>query len=310
MILTCHYLLFSGANSGLGRYLGGTGTMIFFLISALLYGNKYNSDNYLVANEPQFEFVKFVKRRIIKIGSSLYPFLFLLCLLFVVFGVNFSWIDVGLNFAFLGYFGKLPGNGHLWFITVLMACYLEMAVLIKIRPNKSSFAWTFLATMVFLMFLGERLHVPGGAFIHLGFFGFMFLKSHWFYKKTQEIVWWQSLAIIVFNAACILFELNGLFEQSRAWHFLLTDICGLSLLALLLRYLPKQHNNWVAFLSSISLEIYLIHHTLCAGPIIRVTSWSYCHIINFAAMVIISVLFAFILHYVAQLLSKMMAKVL
>lgn len=34
---------------------------------------------------------------------------------------------------FLGYLGKLPGNGHLWFLTVLMACYAEMLLLLRMR---------------------------------------------------------------------------------------------------------------------------------------------------------------------------------
>ena len=38
VIVSCHYLEFSGVNVGLGRYLGLVGNMIFFLLSALLYG--------------------------------------------------------------------------------------------------------------------------------------------------------------------------------------------------------------------------------------------------------------------------------
>ena len=38
IIVACHYLEFSGVNVGLGRYLGLVGNMLFFLLSALLYG--------------------------------------------------------------------------------------------------------------------------------------------------------------------------------------------------------------------------------------------------------------------------------
>ena len=40
-ILLCHYFIFSDLNSGVGRYLGGTGNNIFFFVSALLYGTIY-----------------------------------------------------------------------------------------------------------------------------------------------------------------------------------------------------------------------------------------------------------------------------
>lgn len=44
MILLCHFFLFSDSNTGVGRYLGGAGNMIFILVSALLYSSKYDSD--------------------------------------------------------------------------------------------------------------------------------------------------------------------------------------------------------------------------------------------------------------------------
>lgn len=44
MILLCHFFLFSDLNTGIGRYLGGAGNMIFILVSALLYSSKYNPD--------------------------------------------------------------------------------------------------------------------------------------------------------------------------------------------------------------------------------------------------------------------------
>lgn len=42
LIIICHYLEYSGVNEGLGRYTGRVGNMLFFLISALLYGQKMN----------------------------------------------------------------------------------------------------------------------------------------------------------------------------------------------------------------------------------------------------------------------------
>jgi peptidoglycan/LPS O-acetylase OafA/YrhL len=44
MIVICHYCLFSSLDSGVGRFLAGVGNMVFFMLSALLYGNKHISD--------------------------------------------------------------------------------------------------------------------------------------------------------------------------------------------------------------------------------------------------------------------------
>ncbi len=44
MILLCHFFIFSDMNTGVGRYLGWVGNLIFLLISAILYSAKYNLD--------------------------------------------------------------------------------------------------------------------------------------------------------------------------------------------------------------------------------------------------------------------------
>gem|GEM_PF-7124162 len=307
MILTCHYLLFSGVNSRLGHYLGGTGNIIFFLLSALLYGNKYNS---AAIRNVSFESSRFIKGRIIKIGSSLYPFLIIVISLFIFFDVKFSWINVGLNFAFLGFCGKLPGLGHLWFITVIMLCYTEMVIFIKLKPKIHFFSWIFLLTMIFLMSLSALFQNPIGVFIHMGFFGFLFLNANRFYEKVQNIIWWQAMLIVVFIVSYIYAIMNGLSEKNHVCYLLLTEFSGFLILALLIRYLPKNLNKRVEFLSDISLEIYLIHHFILAGPIISIVSWTNIHIVNFALLIITSVLLGYFLHLISLWFNKVITRIL
>ena len=86
MILLCHYFLFSDLNSGIGRYLGRTGNIIFFLVSALLYGLKYIPDTKLgnCIGCKGFDCKSFTIRRIIKLGASVWPFLGFLIVLYVL----------------------------------------------------------------------------------------------------------------------------------------------------------------------------------------------------------------------------------
>lgn len=72
MILLCHYFLFSDLNTGISRYFAGVGNMIFFLVSAVLYGIKYNIDNQSV------DYKKFIAGRIIRLGAPTWMFLLLL----------------------------------------------------------------------------------------------------------------------------------------------------------------------------------------------------------------------------------------
>ena len=294
MILVCHYCLFSNLNNGVGRYLAGTGNMLFFLVSALLYGIKYRMDCQIMDNR------QFVFNRIVKLGASVWPYLIILIALYLVFGIRFSWISAGLNFVFLGYLGILPGNGHLWFLTVLMACYLEIMLLQKLKADNRYIPWVILVVSIFLVLVGERIGIPSGAFLTLGLFGFVFLRSEWFLQKTRSMKFWMAIIIVAFNSACFFIEYNGLFEKSRSLHFLLTGLCGITLLSLLLRYIPDKSNKVVSFLCGISFEIYIVHHTLCAGPFIRITQWPFGHVLNFCIIVVLSIVLALLLRFMAK----------
>lgn len=311
MILLCHYLECSSVSLGLGRYLGGAGNTVFFVLSALLYSFRYCPDNQLINRGGQsLDTQRFAKGRILKLGSSVWPFLIVVTVLYLVFGVDFSWSKLGLNFVFLGYFGKMPGINHLWFLTVLMACYAEFVFLLRFRTTTKWFPWVFLGLMIGLMAFAETVGVPGLAFGYMGFFGFVFLKGRWLYEKSKALKIWQALIIVAINAGCIWLCCHELFETSRILFYLLTDICGLSLLVLMLRYLPDKSSKAISFLSEISFEIYLVHLNLCTGPFVKITSWNYNHLLQFSLVVALSILLAMALHYVAGLVEKPLAKVL
>lgn len=209
MILMCHFFEYSGASVGFGRYLGGVGNTVFFVVSALLYSFRYNDSSH------GFDTQLFTKLRIIKLGSSVWPFLIAVLVLYLIFGVDFSWVKMGLNFSFLGYFGKLPGITHLWFLTVLLACYAEFILLLRIRTKGEGFTWVFLGFMIGLMALAEKVGIPGLALGYMGFFGFVFLKGRWLYEQSKAMKIWQALIIVVINVSCVWLCCNGLFESSR-----------------------------------------------------------------------------------------------
>ena len=289
MILLCHYFMFSDLNTGVGRYFAGVGNMIFFLVSAMLYGTKHVDGGISV------EYKRFIAGRVIKLGIPTWTFLTILIVLLLVFGVRFSWNDALLNYLFLGYLGKLPGNGHLWFLTVIMACYAEMLLLLRFEANKKYTPWIILIVSIIMLIAGEGLGIPSIALLTLGLFGFVFMKSSWLLQKSKSMTWWMSILIIALNVWCFYLEYNGLFVKSRSMHFLLTSICGVSLLSMMLRFIPNNSNRLVSLICGISFEIYLVHHTLCAGPFVAITHWPFNHVIDFVILVIASIIFATLL---------------
>ena len=104
-----------------------------------------------------------------------------------------------------------------------------------------------------------------------------------------------------FTEYCMRFVVaNGLFEQSRIVSFLLSDLSGCLLLALLVRLIPEKKSKIVAWLSGISFGIYLVHHTLCVGSFVRITEWKYNHFAQFGILLLISLSFGYLLHLISR----------
>ena len=128
-------------------------------------------------------------------------------------------------------------------------------------------------------------------------------------QKSKSMKFWMAIVIVALNVVCFFVEYNGLFEKSRSLHFLLSGLCGITMLSLLLRYIQDKSNKVVSFLCGISFEIYIVHHTLCAGPFIRITQWPYGHVLNFCIIVALSIGLALLLKFIAKgLLSILKAK--
>lgn len=205
-----------------------------------------------------------------------------------------------MNFLFLGYLFPIPGNEHLWFLTVLMACYAIYVIIARLKLNNNWFPWLFLILMLSMTIIAENVGFPGNKFALIGFFGFVLMRAEWFLKKAKALGLWSCLVIALLNIVCALLLANGLFEQSRIVSFLLSDLSGCLLLALLVRLVPEKKSKIAAWLSGISFEIYLVHHTLCVGPFVRITEWKYNHFAQFGILLLISMSFGYLLHLISR----------
>lgn len=115
LIFACHVTFIAGAFE-LSMWLN-VGVPVFFIISAYLFSQK---------SDISHNTMSFYRRRI----SSIFPsyWIYLLCIIAVLYtigrGPDFRSI-VSFGFGLFGLTGGVVlGMGHLWFITVLMICYL------------------------------------------------------------------------------------------------------------------------------------------------------------------------------------------
>ena len=307
-VILCHFLIYSGIDVNLGRYLGGGGNFVFFSLSALLFGLKWDTDGKL-----PFKAKSFLIIRMVRLGASLWPFLIIIGFLFIINGVDFSWTSMALNFSFLGYVAKLPGNGHLWFLTILMACYLEFLLLSRLRINKSMLS-CIIAVGVLLFFIFEYLHVPGQHFLTLAACAYLFFHTKKFleYVNSINIILCLSCFIAI-NAFSIWIYSFGLFESCRIVAFIIRIFYGFSWLILLVRLIPDKGIIIWHYGGDISYEVYIVHMLFISGPVLNVLKTGLNSIEKFFAILLLSIVSAVILHFISrgirQILSMAIRKV-
>ena len=295
IIVLGHFLVYCTPHSGIGRYCGGGGYSLFFFLSALLYGLKWHSNG-----KQRFETLPYMRKRIIKLGSSVWPFLAILIILFMLMGVDFSPVSAVLNFCFMGYLWKLPGNGHLWFLTIIMLCYMMFSFLSRVKVSNMVLYGIMLVGLVFFLVL-ESLGIPGHSFMTLAICAVLFTKADQVLSLVNTIsktIWIPG--ILLFNTVSMFLFMNGLFEQSRIATYLLINIIGLSWLILFMAVSPRAKNSIVTFISGISFEIYIVHHTLCAGPLYSVCELGFDIISSFLVLIVFSIILGYILHFISK----------
>ncbi len=130
MIVSCHFFIFGGFKYGmlLGGYFGGTGNFIFFAISAILFGLRYESKG-----ASAFVPKPFLIKRLVRLFASLWPFLIAVLTIYTCIGVEYSPLRAAMNFVGLSWFAKFPNIGHLWFVTMIILCYIMYVVCAKIQ---------------------------------------------------------------------------------------------------------------------------------------------------------------------------------
>ena len=117
-ILLCHSCFVWNGYEWLGRYFAQTFNLIFLLISAFLIGLKWDHDE-----SPKLKF-SFIKQRIRRLAITFYPFLIITLHILHLINHLPSFEIIISQFLFLSWFEPLPYFGQLWYLTMIVICYL------------------------------------------------------------------------------------------------------------------------------------------------------------------------------------------
>lgn len=259
-IVGCHICYGLEGMSWLGVYLGGTFNCVFFSLSALLFGEKMLAGG--------IKLVPFMKRRILKLVVSLWPMLLVVIALFRIVGIPCSIKSAVMNFCLLGWFDKLPGFGHLWFVTMIVLCYLLFVGLGHVkRPVNGWWPLPAFAVTILCAYVTYQHGLPGYLFLILFYCGMLFLYGQLLLKWVSSVSKGLLTAIVMgTNGVVLLLFYKGWLHNGNLGMYYVTALCGILLLLLLYRiFVSYTPGASLLYLSGISYEIYLVHHPFCFG---------------------------------------------
>lgn len=299
-ILLCHSCFeISSSLFGFGKYLGMTFNFLFLTFSAFLLGFQWEKQNYKKYK------LNFIWKRIIRLSRSYYPYLVVLFVFLYLSQNYFNWKHLVSHFLYLPWFDKIKGYGHLWFLTMIVICYLGSYLLTKIQLKKSHNAVIFYLislTGIILAYSVNSIGLPGNLFLYL--IGFLLI-----YKNATSILrfisymplWVNILQSIIINTVIACLFIWGIYDVSKFISGILGMISACSLFCLLYQLFKNiPQNSFIEYIANISFEIYLVHEFFLGKFSV------YGHIdnpfIGFIVLVVLSICVGAILHYLSSLI--------
>lgn len=262
-ILLCH-ICFGMGWSAMGRFCGSTFNTVFFLLSAIILGLNINKYNFGGGKKCIFSFLY---KRVARLLCSLWPILIVFAVLFYLIGIDFSLTSFVANMLMLGWFAKLPGLGHLWFVTMIMALYVTFTIIGR-NPKAFKKSAIWVCVCLPLHALVAQMGLPGYFFLILLYCSLAFLYAQEIVKWLSAVpIWIFIIAATAINVASYLLIYNKIIGNGLFANYV-TTMGGFAIFALLYRifkiYTPGK---LLCGISALSYELYLIHHPFCLGEL-------------------------------------------
>lgn len=189
-IVICHCCFEFNTISWLGRYLGQTFNAIFLCLSAFLFGMNFKKRDYNKFHNT------FIINRLKKLSAKYYPFLFIMFIFLTIINQSYNLIDVILHVLYLAWFDKLTGFEHLWFLTIIVFCYISIYIysnlwhisiirkIFTIRPINLIFLCLILNALSIQM---NFLNLPGQFILYIGLYLFIFTNADVILHHIQKM---------------------------------------------------------------------------------------------------------------------------
>lgn len=256
--------LLSSSDISLIKSLGQfcyIGVMLFFYISGFLYGTKKLKEN-------------FIHNRLIKIFLPELVFSIIILVLYLsVNHINQTSFIKYLFIYFLNiqyFFDYLSGIGHLWFISIIMVCYLFTFIL-EDKNNKSLIfiiCMLFIASIVLLL-INQKIS-QFIMYLVTYTIGYFHGKNEFKKKKENNRIIINCL-LFVFSIS-IRMILRNYFDNTAFYNIFIVSIsnfiCGIAIFNTLKNTVKNtsEPSYIMSFLDNYCYYIYLVHYIFVIGP--------------------------------------------
>lgn len=313
MIVWCH--IFQGLDNELAWWFN-VGVQIFLFMSGFLMAKDYIGSPFI-----------FLKKRLVKI---LMPYYILLIITFIIYNILGIKINSGSILTYIlclqgiTYANIIPGLEHLWFISIIIICYVLTLILNTIREKAINNKFVYIITFIFLLVtqiiinytslptaFGARI----GAFI-LGYF--IACKSQ--YSISEKL--FKNIGILTMVTLLVRLyftyiksidsiNINNLFNNYFVnWQHTLLGMC----IFVSLYYIFSSNKNLnntnfklLDIISKYSYEIYLVHQIFILGPL-SILFLSKCLIFNLLVIFILIILFSILINKISINLKNIIFK--
>lgn len=258
----------------------------------------------------------FVKKRWKKISVTYYPFLIISMAVLLMAGQEVTWKNVLTHFTYSNYIisDTICGIsfGHLWYISMMMVCYIGIALMKQCRY----FAWLFEGRAVLLTVIAT---IGGGLLLQrMGIssrVAFLFTSYLLVYRYADRLYDWTKkksatllgCVMVVLSAVTLsLFYVDGFYDMlmTRDTMIMLTAMAWMMFfLNVSDRVRPAK---WVTALSAVSFEVYLIHQPFLFGKFSLLGMTGYGYVVDGAIAMTIIMVLAWMLHKIGSTLKRVM----
>ena len=306
-IVLAHHLL-TGESTfahAMGKWLGATFTAVFLGLSALILGSSWIGKGRPVYGS------RFFFHRITRLAVPYWLFLTVFLLVAYGMGQVFPWKDVVMNYAFLGWLAKIPGIGHLWFVTMVVICYAACVAASRLFATgwgRKVYPWALPVGCGGLYAFLYRFGFPAYMAVILFYYCLLFAYADrilgWLRRQGKLFVLWCVPFLLAMTVGLFL---SGVLTSGKENGIVcVCSLCGMAILLLLQTLFSGIVNcpRAVASVSGISYEWYLVHHPMIIGPVALV---HFLHPRPLAVVCywVLSLACAFLLHYLSSLVNKL-----